>query len=127
MGSAYSIGLIGAMLAAGKPEAEVCQARGVFRYVKSLDGLPMVCGRAVTGFASTEEQALGLTRVVPFLVADMLTRAGGHYSKAADWQPRVVTDGLLPTTFSQRCSDGLDARLSARTSPSEVVAVNAHG
>lgn len=95
--NAYSIGLIETMLEAGKPVAAVCQAPGVLRHVKSADGKPLVCGRAVTGFANTEEQSIGLTRVVPFLVEDMLTRSGGHYSKAADWQPHVVTDGLLVT------------------------------
>lgn len=95
--NAYSIGLIEAMLAAGKPVAAVCQAPGVLRHVKAADGKPAVYGRAVTGFANTEEQAIGLTRVVPFLVEDMLTRSGGHYSKAADWQPHVVADGLLIT------------------------------
>jgi putative intracellular protease/amidase len=95
--NAYSIGLIEAMLAAGKPVAVVCQAAGVLRHVQSPDGKPVVHGRSVTGFANTEDQAIGLTRVVPFLVEDMLTRSGGHYSKAADWQPHVVTDGLLIT------------------------------
>jgi putative intracellular protease/amidase len=95
--NAYSIGLIEAMLAAGKPVAAVCQAPGVFRHVQSADGKSVVHGRSVTGFANTEEQAIGLTRVVPFLVEDMLTRSGGHYSKADDWQPHVVTDGLLIT------------------------------
>ena len=95
--NAYSIGLIETMLAAGKPVAAVCQAPGVLRHVKSADGKPAVCGRSVTGFSNTEEQSVGLTRVVPFLVEDMLTRSGGHYSKTADWQPHVVTDGLLIT------------------------------
>ena len=95
--NAYSIGLIQAMLAAGKPVAAVCQASGVLRHVKSADGKPMVCGRAVTGFANTEEQSIGLTRVVPFLVEDMLKEKGGEYSKGPDWQPHVVTDGLLIT------------------------------
>jgi len=93
----HSIGLIEAMLAAGKPVAAVCQAAGVLRHVKAADGMPVVYERSVTGFANTEEQAIGLTRVVPFLVEDMLTRSGGHYSKAPDWQPHVVTDGLLIT------------------------------
>ena len=95
--NAYSIGLIEAMLAAGKPVAAVCQAPGVFRHVKRGDGKPVVYGRAVTGFANSEDQAIGLTRVVPFLVEDMLTRSGGHYSKAGDWQPHVVSDGPLIT------------------------------
>lgn len=95
--NAYSIALIETMLATGKPVAAVCQAAGVLRHIKARDGTPMVNGRAVTGFANTEEQAVGLTRVVPFLVEDMLTRSGGRYSKAADWQPHVVTHGLLVT------------------------------
>jgi putative intracellular protease/amidase len=85
------------MLAAGKPVAAVCQSAGVLRHVKAADGKSVVYGRSVTGFANTEEQAIGLTRVVPFLVEDMLTRSGGHYSKAPDWLPHVVTDGLLIT------------------------------
>jgi putative intracellular protease/amidase len=95
--NAYSISLIEAMLAAGKPVAAVCHAPGVLRHVKSRDGKFVVQGRAVTGFTNTEEQAAGLTDVVPFLVEDMLRKNGGDYSKAADWQPHVVTAGLLIT------------------------------
>ena len=95
--NAYSIALIKAMLAAGKPVAAVCHAPGVLRHTKTLDGKSVVHGKSVTGFTNTEEQAVGLTQVVPFLVEDMLKQNGGHYSKAADWQPHVVTDGLLIT------------------------------
>lgn len=92
-----SIGLIEAMLAAGKPVAAVCHAPGVLRHVKSADGKPLVRGKSVTGFANTEEEAVGLTNVVPFLVEDMLKEKGGNYSKGDDWQPYVVSDGLLIT------------------------------
>ena len=54
-------------------------------------------GKKVTGFTNTEEEAVGLTRVVPFLVEDMLVANGGHYSKLEDWKPYVVVDGLLIT------------------------------
>ena len=54
-------------------------------------------GKSVTGFTNTEEDAVGLTQVVPFLLEDMLAKNGGKYSKGADWQPHVVTDGLLIT------------------------------
>ncbi len=53
--------------------------------------------RQVTGFTNSEEKASGLTDVVPFLVEDMLKEQGGRYSKAGDWQPHVVSDGLLIT------------------------------
>ena len=54
-------------------------------------------GKNVTGFTNTEEEAAGLTKVVPFLVEDMLKEHGGRFSKAADWQPHVIVDGLLIT------------------------------
>ncbi len=94
---ASSIALIEATLAAGKPVAAVCHAPGVLRHVKTPDGSPLVKGKTVTGFTNTEEEAVGLTKVVPFLVEDMLKSNGGIYSKGADWQPYVLTDGLLIT------------------------------
>ena len=94
---ASSIALIEAMLGAGKPVALVCHAPGVLRDVKAVNGDPVVQGKAITGFTNTEEQAVGLTEIVPFLVEDMLRTNGGNYSKVANWQPYVVTDGLLIT------------------------------
>ena len=92
-----SIALIEAMIAAGKPVAAVCHAPGVLRHVKAADGTPLVKGKQVTGFTNTEEAAVGLTDVVPFLVEDMLKENGGVYSKGADWASYVLTDGLLIT------------------------------
>lgn len=92
-----SIALIEAMLAANKPVALVCHAPGVLRHAKAADGKPLVSGKRVTGFTNTEEEAVGLTQVVPFLVEDMLKENGGDYSKVADWQPYAITDGLLVT------------------------------
>jgi putative intracellular protease/amidase len=92
-----SIALIEATIAAGKPVALVCHAPGVLRHVKTANGDPVVQDKTVTGFTNTEEQAAGLTEIVPFLVEDMLKQNGGHYSKVADWQPYVVRDGLLIT------------------------------
>lgn len=92
-----SIALIEAFVAAGKPVALVCHAPGVLRHVVTLDGKPLVNGKKVTGFTNTEEDGVGLTDVVPFLVEDELKAKGGIYSKDADWAPYVVTDGLLIT------------------------------
>jgi len=94
---ADSIALIEATYAAGKPMAAVCHAPGVLRHAKSSDGSPLVRGKAVTGYANTEEAAVGLTKIVPFLVEDILKQNGGNYTKAADWQPYVQTDGNLIT------------------------------
>jgi putative intracellular protease/amidase len=95
--SAQSKALIESAIAAGKPIAAVCHAPGVLLHVKAPDGSALVKGKRVTGFANSEEDAVGLSQVVPFLVEDMLKSAGGNYSQGADWQPHVVTDGLLVT------------------------------
>jgi putative intracellular protease/amidase len=77
--------------------AAVCHAPGVLRHAKGADGAPLVRGRAVTGFSNTEEAAVQLTEVVPFLVEDELKGEGGDYAKGPDWAPFVRTDGLLVT------------------------------
>ena len=92
-----SIALIESMAAAGKTVSAVCHAPGVLRHVKAADGTPLVKGKKVTGFTNTEQAAAQLADVVPFLVEDMLTQNGGHYSKGADWASHVVTDGKLIT------------------------------
>jgi putative intracellular protease/amidase len=92
-----SIALIEAFVAASKPVALVCHAPGVLRHVQTPDGKPLVAGKKVTGFSNTEEEAVGLTNVVPFLVEDELKAKGGIYSNGGDWAPYVLTDGLLIT------------------------------
>ncbi|WP_311136742.1 type 1 glutamine amidotransferase domain-containing protein [Hymenobacter cellulosilyticus] len=92
-----SIELIESFYAAGKPVAAVCHAPGVLRHVKAANGKLLVKGKQVAGFTNTEEAAVQLTDIVPFLVEDMLVQAGANYSKAADWHPYVVTEGHLIT------------------------------
>jgi len=92
-----SIELIQSFVAAGKPVALVCHAPGILRHVTTPDGQPLVKGKKVTGFTNTEEAAVGLTDVVPFLVEDELKAKGGLYSKGEDWATHVVSDGLLIT------------------------------
>jgi putative intracellular protease/amidase len=92
-----SIRLIETTFAQGKPLALVCHAPGVLRHVKAPDGSLLVNGRQVTGFTNGEEEAVQLTKVVPFLVEDMLIQAGAKYSKGPDWQPYVLNDGKLVT------------------------------
>ena len=92
-----SIALIEATLAAGKPLAAVCHAPGVLRHAKDPDGKPLVQGKSVTGFSNSEEDAVGLSKIVPFLVEDMLKANGGRYVKKDDWQSHAIVDGLLVT------------------------------
>lgn len=94
---ADSIALIEAFAKADKPTGFVCHAPGVLKSVNGPDGKPLVNGRKVTGFTNSEEEAVGLTDVVPFLVENVLTANGGDYSKGPDWSSYVLTDGKLVT------------------------------
>ena len=106
-----SIALIESFLGAGKHVALVCHAPGVLRHVKAADGRPWVEGRQVTGFANTEEDGVGLTKIVPFLVEDELKAKGGVYAKGPDWGPFVIVDGLLITGQNPASSAPVAQRL----------------
>lgn len=80
-----------------KPVSFVCHAPAALKNVKDTSGEPLVKGKSVTGFSNTEEDLVQLTEVVPFLVEDMLKEKGGNYSKAGDFEPYVLEDGLLIT------------------------------
>lgn len=92
-----SIRLIESFWKSGKPVAAVCHAPGVFKSVKDENGEPLVKGKKVTGFSNTEEDAVELTDIVPFLVEDVLKNLGGEYSKGEDWASYVVQEGNLIT------------------------------
>jgi putative intracellular protease/amidase len=89
--------LIEAFAAADLPIGAVCHAPAVLRHTNRADGKPLVSGRRVTGFTNTEEEGVGLTDVVPFLVEDMLKANGGTYEKGDDWASFVLRDGKLVT------------------------------
>jgi putative intracellular protease/amidase len=92
----HSIALIESFYNSGKPVAAICHAPGVLRHV-TFQGQPIVKGKRVAGFTNSEEEAVSLTKVVPFLVEDELKRLGGLYEKAADCASFVITDGRLVT------------------------------
>jgi putative intracellular protease/amidase len=110
----HSIRLIETTYAAGKPVALVCHAPGVLRDVKGPDGKPLVAGRDVTGFTNGEEDGVGLTDVVPFLVEDMLKEKGANYTKGPDWASYVREDGLLITGQNPASSEAAAKALLAR-------------
>ncbi len=93
----HSIKLIETFWATGKPVAAVCHAPGVLRQVKTPEGAPLVKGKRVTGFTNSEEEGVGLTTIVPFLVEDELKKAGGLYERTDDWGEYAVVDGHLVT------------------------------
>jgi putative intracellular protease/amidase len=91
-----SSALIASFYTNNKPVAFVCHSPAVLKNVK-VNGEYLVKGKKVTGFSNTEEAAVGLTDVVPFLLEDALKADGATYSKVADWNPYAVEDGLLIT------------------------------
>lgn len=91
-----SIALIESFYSNNKPVAFVCHAPAVLKDVK-VNGEFLVKGKKVTGFSNDEEEAVGLTKVVPFLLEDALKLNGATYSKVENWQPYAVEDGLLIT------------------------------
>ena len=105
--SAQSIALIESFERAGKPIGFVCHAPGVLRHVKASDGRPLVAGRKVTGFTNSEEEAVELTDVVPFLIEDEFKRLQAIYLKGADWAPFIVEDGTLITGQNPASSEGV--------------------
>ncbi|MFC1701659.1 type 1 glutamine amidotransferase domain-containing protein [Pseudomonadota bacterium] len=102
-----SISLIEVMHAAGKTVAAVCHAPAVFRHAEAADGTPLVEGKSVTGFSNSEEAAVELTDIVPFLLEDELQLIGANYSKSSDWHPYVVTDGNLITGQNPASSEAV--------------------
>jgi putative intracellular protease/amidase len=92
-----SIALIEKFYNNGKPVATVCHASSALLYAKTPEGEPLVKNKQVTGFSNTEEEAVQLTEVVPFLLEDELIKQGGIYSKGGDWESYVLQDGLLIT------------------------------
>lgn len=115
--SPVSKAIIEGTLASGKPVALVCHAPAVLKNVTSPDGKPIVNNRKVTGFTNEEEEAVGLTDVVPFLLEDVLKEQGGKFSKAGVFEVHVVEDGLLITgqnpPSSERAAEKLLEALAA--------------
>lgn len=109
-----SIVLLQAFYASNKPIAAVCHAPGVLKNVKAPDGHSVVKGKKVTGFTNSEEKAVGLTDVVPFLVEDMLRGHGANYAKAEDWASHVVEDGHLITGQNPASSEAAAKALLKR-------------
>jgi putative cofactor-binding repeat protein len=112
--------LIERLYAAGRPVAAVCHGPAVLRRARGADGTPLVKGKRVTGFSNTEEAAVGLTDVVPFLVEDALKANGGRYSRAEDWASHAVVDGNLITGQNPASSEATAKALLEALTPLEI-------
>ncbi len=89
--------IIEKFIAEDRPLAAVCHAPAIFKHTKGADEMSVVSGRRVTGFTNSEEEGVGLSEVVPFLIEDMLKANGGLYEKGPDWASHVAVDGKLVT------------------------------
>lgn len=98
----------------GKLVGAVCHAPGAFKNVKFENGEPFVKGKNVTGFSNTEEAAVKLTDVVPFLVETEMQKLGANYSKVEDWGVHVVEDGLFITGQNPASSESVAEKMIAR-------------
>jgi len=92
-----SIKLIEDFLNSQKPVAAVCHATAALLNAKNQQGEFIVADKAVTGFTNTEEEAVQLTDIVPFLLEDELVKRGGDFQKVEDWNAFAVQDGLIIT------------------------------
>ena len=108
---ADSIQLIETFSASDRPVGAVCHAPAIFKNTKGTDGKPLVNGKTVTGFTNSEEDAVQLTDVVPFLVEDMLKANGGKFERGDDWASFVVTDGKLVTGQNPGSSEATAEKL----------------
>jgi putative intracellular protease/amidase len=95
--NAASIALIEDFVKADKPVAAVCHAPVALINVRGKDGDYLIKGKRVTGFTDSEEEAVGLTSVVPFLLEDQLRERGGIFSKGPNWGSHIEVDGKLIT------------------------------
>ncbi len=111
---ADSIALIEHFDRANKPLGLVCHAPAALVAAKKADGSPLVADRAVTGFSNSEEDAIGLSAVVPLLIEDAFTALGGHYAKGPDWQSFVLSDGHLVTGQNPASSEAVAQALLAQ-------------
>ena len=116
--SEVSARLIESFYNANKPVAFVCHAPAALKNVKNISGEPLVKGKKVTGFTNSEEELVGLTDVVPFLIEDMLKEKGGIYSKSNDFEAYALEDGLLITgqnpASSQKVAELLLTKLESK-------------
>ncbi len=108
-----SIALIENFYSNNKPIAFVCHAPAALINVKREDGSHLVAGKDVTGFSNSEEEAVQLTDIVPFMLETELKRLGASYSKGTDWLSYVKQDGVLITGQNPASSEEVALKLLA--------------
>lgn len=106
-------GLVAGFMAAGKPVGAVCHGPAALVGAVNKNGEPAVQNHRLTGFTNSEEAGVGLSDVVPFLLADKLAELGAHYMSGPDWESHVVVDGNLVTGQNPASSEATAQALMA--------------
>ena len=83
--------------AQGKVVSAVCHGPAGLLHVKDTQGRPLLAGRVVSAFTNSEEDAVGLTKSVPFLLETAIRELGARYESGPDFQPFARRDGKLVT------------------------------
>ncbi|MFT4225057.1 type 1 glutamine amidotransferase domain-containing protein [Micropruina sp.] len=86
--------------------AAVCHGPAALLNLTLADGTHLVDGRRVTGFSNAEEEAVGLTEVVPFLLAEEMSARGATHVAAPNFTENVVVDGRLVTGQNPQSAAG---------------------
>lgn len=88
----------------------VCHGPAALASVKLASGEYLIAGQEVTGFSNSEEDAVGLSKVMPFMLETELDKnSGGKFVKADDWAKKVVVsrNGLLITGQNPASAEGV--------------------
>lgn len=87
--------------------AAVCHGPAALIDVKLSNGKYLVAEKNVAAFSNNEEEAAGLTEVMPFLLETELVKKGASYTSAGLWQKHVVVDGRLVTGQNPASASGV--------------------
>lgn len=96
---------------AGAPVGAVCHGPAALVNVKLSDGSYLVDGKEVSAFTNAEEEKVGLTKVVPFLLATKLGERGAKHLPAPDFEKQVVVSGRLVTGQNPASAAGVAEKM----------------
>jgi putative intracellular protease/amidase len=99
------------MYEAGAPVGAVCHGPAALVNVKLSDGSYLVAGKEVSAFTNDEEEKVGLTKVVPFLLATKLEERGAKHLPAPDFEKQVVVSGRLVTGQNPASAAGVAEKM----------------
>ena len=89
--------IVSETLAQGRIVSAVCHGPAGLVSARTSAGEPIVKGRKVAAFTNAEEDAVGLSETVPFLLESKLRELGADIQKAGNFEAFAIADGNLIT------------------------------